>query len=424
MNDENFEYDKMFKFYIRKKNDLYSFKTTITTNKFYFVVKKKTSPKKEIFSEKFDLNKYINYKYFTCVDDFVGFIFKIAKDDGFHLKESSNKDKVTLNLNNLLIPLRKGTQGIQPSEKKNINEYEIQNFGINEKYKPKEMQQNYNINNDYQNYYNENNQMNENNEMNENYEENKIKEKPKNNENIEDESRLKNYKNLFEQVTELKKENKDILNNYQNLKKKYDEDFLNLNDKFQTMYKELQILKERYMITKSNTTNIKFKNFNSKIINSQRNFELIYSYLPTDLQSKKLEIIYRASVNGDTPTDFHKRVDETKYPTLIIAMNRNKEIFGGFTKEIWDSSNKLKLDNDSFIFNLTNNEKYFGVKKKAGIFCNKDYGPDFGENGNALFFNEKFFENEHNGIGKHDSYLNGKRTVRGKLVELEIFKLI
>ena len=101
MNNENFENDKMFKFYIRKKNDLYSFKITITKNKFYFVVKKKTSPKKEIFSEKIELDKFINYRYFMSVSDFVDFIFKLAKNDSFYIKESSNKDKITLNLNNV-----------------------------------------------------------------------------------------------------------------------------------------------------------------------------------------------------------------------------------------------------------------------------------------------------------------------------------
>ncbi len=31
---------------------------------------------------------------------------------------------------------------------------------------------------------------------------------------------------------------------------------------------------------------------------------------------------------------------------LIIALNTKNEIFGGFTKEFWDSSNKFKNNNN------------------------------------------------------------------------------
>ncbi len=49
---------------------------------------------------------------------------------------------------------------------------------------------------------------------------------------------------------------------------------------------------------------------------------------------------------------------------------------------------------------------------------------NFGENGNAMFFNPNFFENENCGIGKNESFTNGEKTIRGKLKELEIYKFI
>ena len=105
-------------------------------------------------------------------------------------------------------------------------------------------------------------------------------------------------------------------------------------------------------------------------------------------------------------------------------MNKKNEIFGGFTKEIWDSSNKFKNDDESFLFDLNKKSKYFGLKNRGGIFCNKLFGPNFGENGNAMFFNEKFTENENNGIGKNDNFTNGNNTIRGKIKELEVYKFI
>jgi hypothetical protein len=226
------------------------------------------------------------------------------------------------------------------------------------------------------------------------------------------------------EINDLKNENKNINDDYSKFKIKYFEDTENLKAHIERLEKELKTLTEKYIIKKINSNNKDFQEFKSKIIKDQRNYELILSYLPTDLLNKKLELIYRASKDGDSAELFHKHVDETLFPTLIIALNTKNEIFGGFTKESWDSSNKFKYDNDSFIFDLSKQIKYFGLKNKAGIFCNKLFGPDFGDNGNAMFFNEKFLENENCGIGKNDNFTNGKKTIRGKLKELEIYKFI
>ena len=227
-----------------------------------------------------------------------------------------------------------------------------------------------------------------------------------------------------EEIKDLKKENKKINDDYLNLKIKYYKYTEILKAHIEKLEKELKTLTENYIIKKINSNNKDFQEFNSKIIKDQRKYELILSYLPTDLLKKKLELIYRASTHGDSAELFHKHVDETLFPTLIIALNTKNEIFGGFTKESWDSSNKFKYDNDSFIFDLSKQIKYFGLKNKAGIFCNKLFGPDFGDNGNAMFFNEKFLENENCGIGKNNNFTNGNKTIRGKLKELEIYKFI
>ena len=98
--------------------------------------------------------------------------------------------------------------------------------------------------------------------------------------------------------------------------------------------------------------------------------------------------MYRATENGDRPSDFHRFCDN-KGPTLTIFKSTKGYIFGGFTLVNWDSSGNYKPDPDAFVFSL-NQKKIFRIKDdKNAIQCNSGNGPTFGSN-HAIDINDNF----------------------------------
>ena len=103
------------------------------------------------------------------------------------------------------------------------------------------------------------------------------------------------------------------------------------------------------------------------------------------------KLVYRASRDGDTAKEFHKRCDEIGSNITLIQTDKNIK-FGGFTNYGWKVLKEAgvfsspedgveKQDYDSFCFSLTSKKIYFHNKDKEGaIFCCEKYGPTFSEN--------------------------------------------
>ncbi len=379
------------------------------------------------YRSEINFDSELKKKYYS-IENFLGKIINYIQRNEVTIDDDKNKINIDLIIKNLHITLKM-------IEKDDEDNNEINKF-INKKKLNKDNNNNNQINNNNNNNQinnNNNNNINNNNQINNNNNnDNFIKEinnkyyqllKKINENNESNLKKLNDYNNQhLEEIKYLKLENKKTFEDYQKFKIKYFEDTEDLKSQIERLENELTILTEKFIKIDSN--NKDFKEFNSKIIIHKKNYDLILSYLPTNFLNKKLELIYRASTDGDSSESFHNHVDDTFFPTLIIALTTKNEIFGGFTKEFWDSSNKFKNDDESFIFDLSKKSKFISLKKKGGIFCNKKFGPNFGENGNAMFFNSHFFENENCGIGKNESFTNGEKTIRGKLKELEIYKFI
>ena len=95
----------------------------------------------------------------------------------------------------------------------------------------------------------------------------------------------------------------------------------------------------------------------------------------------KFEIIYKMTLEEEN--NFHNRCDNVG-PTLIlmkIKKSKSSESFnriGGFTSVDWDCSEKFKVDDQAFIFSLTQKKVYRAQSPFYSIFCSKDLGPCFG----------------------------------------------
>ena len=137
-------------------------------------------------------------------------------------------------------------------------------------------------------------------------------------------------------------------------------------------------------------------------------------------------LLYRKTVDGSSPQDFHSKCDN-KGNTMIFIQTTDYSVFGGYTEANWDGCG-AKRDKSSFIFNY--NGKYQAKDDKDCIYCDPNYGPTFGTSS----FYEILFDNSlDNGetLGGHcDNYtfFNNKKTSYEKIdwcvKELEVYKII
>jgi hypothetical protein len=97
----------------------------------------------------------------------------------------------------------------------------------------------------------------------------------------------------------------------------------------------------------------------------------------------KWQLLYRSSEDGFSAKSFHTKCDNHAN-TLILVKSENGYVFGGYTQQFWNSTERgcFKADKNAFIFLLINEDKN-PVKMKVinsekAIWCNSSYGPCFG----------------------------------------------
>ena len=197
------------------------------------------------------------------------------------------------------------------------------------------------------------------------------------------------------------------------------------------MRKELDELKQKFKINDNLFFDSIWLNHNQKYI------DLIQKGIEHQLNKYIINtsLLYRCSRDGDDSKIFHKKCDGIPY-TLVIGESENNRIFGGFTTQAWDQSNKEKIDNFAFLFQLNQMKNYYAIKDKGGIYCGQQFGPSFGNHSHfSICFQDsgKSFEScnredEYNET--YDSFENYDKLDyvfdghnKFKLKNYEIFKL-
>ncbi|CAF2068019.1 unnamed protein product [Rotaria magnacalcarata] len=107
-------------------------------------------------------------------------------------------------------------------------------------------------------------------------------------------------------------------------------------------------------------------------------------------KGQKWSLIYKASRDGFSASDFHHYCDD-QGPTLTVIQSRDGgHLFGGYTSESWSPTGKYIHDsNNPFLFTLMNPHgipptKYSVRNPKYSIFPQMNCGPIFGA-GNDLY---------------------------------------
>lgn len=119
----------------------------------------------------------------------------------------------------------------------------------------------------------------------------------------------------------------------------------------------------------------------SSIIKDKNHESYLLSWLSP---GTTISLLYRASVDGETPADFHRCCDE-KGPTLVVIKS-GEYICGGYSSKSWTSASPIKAieDSESFLFTLANPSGSEPVKinpkadAHGGIRCDSRKGPSFG----------------------------------------------
>ena len=99
-------------------------------------------------------------------------------------------------------------------------------------------------------------------------------------------------------------------------------------------------------------------------------------------KDQKWKLVYKGSIDGFCPTDFHSKCDSIEKTITIIESHKN-HIFGGYTDKAWSSVEGYVNDSNALLFNLVNSS-YQPLKIKCSdpehaIFNIANSGPIFGK---------------------------------------------
>ena len=159
--------------------------------------------------------------------------------------------------------------------------------------------------------------------------------------------------------------------------------------------------------TKDKEENIYNKKDNNKIksdiIQNISELFFISSRIHKNKYKINLNLLYKASIDGDKASIFHEKCNKSQ-TTLTLIQTKNNKKFGGYTKRTWRGKNIEKIDNDAFIFSFDNKKIYNVIKGKNAIGCFIDYNTCFSgafkiydnafEKGGFLIKNENNYEIE------------------------------
>lgn len=153
----------------------------------------------------------------------------------------------------------------------------------------------------------------------------------------------------------------------------------------------------------------------------KRDINLILSWIKTS-KHLKLNLIYKATRDGDSPNNFHQKVDGKKNTVTVILTDQGYRC-GGFVTKEWNTSGEFnKNDINSFLFSLERREKYLVNLDECTNYNHKNYGPTFGK-GFDLVVGENtkhFLKSDKNytkfpNISGENSYIVGNINDKGLL---------
>jgi HAMP domain-containing protein len=171
-------------------------------------------------------------------------------------------------------------------------------------------------------------------------------------------------------ITQLKNISNNIIKN--NVNQTINDTNKNENEELKN---EINELKNEIKSLKEQQNKIQNKFEDSNIINANY-YNIISDWISPN---KKIEVnlLYRASRDGDKAKDFHDKCDN-KGSTFCIFQLDNGYIIGGYSSISWKDNGEGVKDPNAFVCSITNRKKY-ELRNKNGnaVYHGNFHGPDF-----------------------------------------------
>ena len=251
----------------------------------------------------------------------------------------------------------------------------------------------------------------------------------------------------YEEIKSIKK-SLDEMQNYEKQKqeekdnlilRKQIEEIERLNNEYASQLNELRKTKTqtpKKIQQGLDSKNITFEEKSQKVcvkgelIHSPLELELITRKISSNSFSNKklsLNLIYKASVDTDKASAFHKKCDKAKSTLVLIETNKGKR-FGGYTSTDWEGNCIEKKDEKAFIFSLDKMKIYENIQGEDAIGCYPKFGPIFMGcqiriNDNAFSKGGSTFEKGMNFNTEEDYELNGGERLFN-IKDIEVYEVI
>ena len=169
------------------------------------------------------------------------------------------------------------------------------------------------------------------------------------------------------------------------------------------------------------------KEVKGDIIHDIKELEMLTKKINKDNKKIIINLLYKASVDGDKAAAFHEKCDEAKN-TIVLVETKNGKRFGGYTTCSWSGNCVDKNDPEAFIFSFDKMKTYDNIPGDEAIGCYPRFGPIFLGCQIKIFDNAfskggTTFEKELNFNTEEDYELTGgDRTFEVK--DIEVYEVI
>ena len=257
-----------------------------------------------------------------------------------------------------------------------------------------------------------------------------------------------NFTMINSELDNIRKENDIFKNNLEQQKKELNEDMVNKlieeNNELKSKLEENEYLKKQIEemkfqmqqskeIEKERETNEEPEHQGEEeeekgeIIHDMKELELITNKINKGNQKIIINLLYKASVDGDKASIFHEKCDQAK-STIVLVETLNGKRFGGFTTCSWAGNCEDKNDPQAFIFSLDKMQTYDNIPGDEAIGCYPKFGPIFLGCQIKIFDNAftkggTTFEKELNFNTKEDYELTGGDRVFN-IKEIEVYEVV
>ena len=182
---------------------------------------------------------------------------------------------------------------------------------------------------------------------------------------------LKNQKRLEEIILEKQKVNEELKLQIQQLINK-----LNISESQNNIIRQTQRVRNSLDNQTLTIHDSHLEVIKGDIIKSTSELEFLTRKICRNYKKITLDLLYKASIDGDKAESFHNKCDIANSSLVLIKTSDGKR-FGGYTTCNWKGNSIEKKDEFAFVFSLDKMKIYDIIPGENAIGCYPKYGPVF-----------------------------------------------